>query len=284
MALDAYAEPRAVKLEAKTVQTPMGRWSYRVHGVRRREGAPDILLLHGLFTDSELWGAQVAPLARLGRVVALDLPGHGGSDVSPPFDLPQNAEALAAALPAMGIDRAICIGWSWGGALSLHLALRHPERVAAIVALDSSAEAQPRYRRLKYGLLVAILRRFGMTHWLTRSQIAPLMFSRQTLREHPDLVEEFVQRAMALPRDAITRGAQAVAIDAPGVLGRLGAIHVPVLIMCGSEDRGYPPAFSEHMASAIPGARLEWIEGAGHLSVLERPDEVNRFLVPFVAE
>jgi pimeloyl-ACP methyl ester carboxylesterase len=55
-------------------------------------------------------------------------------------------------------------------------------------------------------------------------------------------------------------------------------------MLCGREDFGYQRALSERMARAIPGARLEWIEAAGHLSPLEQPGEVNRFLVPFVAE
>jgi pimeloyl-ACP methyl ester carboxylesterase len=265
------------------VQTPMGRWSYAVHGERRRPGDPDILLLHGLFIDSTLWRAQIEPLARLGRVVALDLPGHGRSEVPPPFELPQHADALAGALAAMDVRRAVCAGWSWGGSLALHLALRHPQAVAALALLDSSAEAQTRYRKAKYRLLVAIVRRFGLSPWLARGQIAPLMFSARSRRERPELVEEFVRSATALPREGVVRAALAVAIDPPDVLRNLGAVSVPTLVLCGREDRGYPPALSEHIAHAIPGARLEWIEDAGHLSPLERPEEVSRLLVPFVA-
>jgi 3-oxoadipate enol-lactonase len=262
----------------------MGRWSYAVSGQRRRPGDPDILLLHGLFTDSTLWRAQIDPLARLGRVVALDLPGHGRSEVPPPFDLARHAAALAAALPAMDVQRAVCVGWSWGGTLALHLALGHPASVAGLAVLDSSAEAQTRYRRAKYRLLVSFVRRFGLSAWLLRSQIAPLMFAARTRRERPDLVEEFVQTAVALPRDAVLRAAVAVAIDQPDILGRIGALRTPTLVLCGRKDHGNPPALSERIARAIPGARIEWIEEAGHLCPLERPEEVNRVLVPFVAE
>ncbi|HEY6107148.1 MAG TPA: alpha/beta fold hydrolase, partial [Anaeromyxobacteraceae bacterium] len=128
----------------------MGRWSYALYGQRRRPGDPDILLLHGLFIDSALWRAQIEPLAQLGRVVAVDLPGHGRSEVPPPFDLPGHADALAGALTAMDVERAVCVGWSWGGSLSLHLALRHPTLVAGLAILDASAEAQTRYRKAKY--------------------------------------------------------------------------------------------------------------------------------------
>jgi pimeloyl-ACP methyl ester carboxylesterase len=267
----------------ESVDSSMGRWSFAVHGERRRPGDPDILLLHPLFVDSAFWRGQLEPLARLGRVVALDMPGHGRSDVPPPFDLNQQAEALVGAFPAMEVERAICVGASWGGALALHLALNHPACVAALALLGSSAERQTPFRRAKYRLLVAAVRRFGLGRWLARRQIAPLMFSAQARREQPALVEEFVRSATAVPREALVRAALAVAVEAPDVLGRLGEVAVPTLVLCGREDRGYPPALSEHLAAAVPGARLAWIEGAGHLAPLERPDEVARLLVPFVA-
>ncbi len=267
----------------REVETPMGKWSYTVQGERHRPDDPDILLLHGLFIDSSLWRAQIDPLARLGRVVALDLPGHGLSDVPPPFDLLGQAEILAGALPAMEIRRTVCVGWSWGGALALHLALRQPEAVIALALLDTFAEAQTPYRKLKYRLFVALGRRFGVTPWLARSQIAPLMFSARSRREQPALVDEFVRAATALPREAVIRAAEAVTIDQPDILGRLGALAVPTVVLCGRDDRSQPPALSEHIARAIPGARLEIIAQAGHNLPWERPDEVNRILVPFVA-
>ena len=276
------SSPPSMLHELREVGTPMGTWSYAIQGERRHPADPDVLLLHGLFIDSTLWRGQVEPLARLGRVVTLDLPGHGRSEVPPPFDLHQHAEALAEALPSMGIRRAVCVGWSWGGTLSLLLALAHPARVAALALLDTNAEAQTSSRRAKYRVLVEIVRQFGLAPWLARGQIVPLMLSRRSRRERPDLVEEFVRSASGLPREALVRAALAVAVDPPDILDRLGGVTVPTLVVCGREDRGNPPALSEHLARALPGARLEWIEGAGHLSPMERPDEVNRVLVPFV--
>jgi 3-oxoadipate enol-lactonase/4-carboxymuconolactone decarboxylase len=121
------------------------------------------------------------------------------------------------------------------------LALRHPGFVSALALLDASAEAQTPYRKAKYRLLVAFVRRFGLPPWLARSQIAPLMLARRSRRERPELVEEFVRSATALPREALVRAARAVAIEAPDILGRLGAVTVPTLVLCGREDRGYPP-------------------------------------------
>ncbi len=280
----AEADPAPGPAGPRTLQvrTAMGTWSCAVHGERRRAGDPDVLLLHGLFVDASLWRAQIEPLSRLGRVLVLDMPGHGRSDVPPPFRLPDHAEALAGALASLDVRRAICVGWSWGGELALHLALRHPARVAALAVLDSAAEPPP--RRLKYRVLVGLVRRFGVTPWLARRQIAPLMFSERAQRQRPELVEAFVRSATALPREVVVRAATAVAIEVPSLLAALGAVAVPTLVLGGREDRALAAGVRERLAAAIPGARLEWVDGAGHLSVLERPDEVNRLLVPFVAE
>ncbi len=267
----------------REVQTRMGRWGYTVHGARKRAGDPDILLAHGLFVDATLWRGQVEPMARLGRVMVLDMPGYGRSEPPPRFDLPQHADVLAEAMPAMGVGRAVCIGWSWGGALMLHLALRHPERGAALAVLNTTAEATTRYRRAKYRLLVGIVQQFGLAPWLARWLIAPSMFSPRSRRDRPELLEEFARQAAAPPREVIVRVARAVAIDAPDISSRLSEIAVPALVLCGTEDRAYPDGTSERMARRIPGARMEWIDGAGHLSPMERPEDVTRALVAFTA-
>jgi pimeloyl-ACP methyl ester carboxylesterase len=273
----------AADASLRQVQTPMGRWSYSVHGARRHPDDPDVLLLHGMFFDSSLWRYQLEALAQLGRVVALDMPGHGRSEVPPPFDLPGQADVLAAALPAMEIRRAVWVGWSWGGVVALHVALRHPGAVAGLAVLGAFAEAQTRYRKAKYRLLSAIGRRFGLSPRLARSQLAPLMFSARARRERPELVDELVRSATSLTRGVAARVAKAVVIDQPDILGRLGTLVVPTLVLCGTEDRSAPPALSAHIARAIPGAELELLAGAGHAIPCERPDEVNRLLVPFVA-
>lgn len=267
----------------REVQTSMGRWGYTVHGVQRRPGDPDILLAHGLFVDAALWRSQIEPLARLGRVVVLDMPGYGRSEVPPPFDLPEHADVLGGAMPAMGIERAICIGWSWGGALLLHLALRRPELVAALAVLNTTTEAATTYRKAKYRLLVGIVRRFGLSPWLARSQLAPIMLSPRVRRERPELVEEFVRQATAASREVVVRGALAVVIDPPDIVERLGEIAVPALVLSGTEDRAYPRGTSERLARRIPGVTMRWIEGAGHVSPMERPDDVTSALVQFVS-
>ena len=76
------------------VRTRLGRWFYEERGAAKRPGDPAIVLWHGLLFDGGMWRHQIEPLAALGRVVVFDGPGHGKSEVPPPFSLEDNADAM----------------------------------------------------------------------------------------------------------------------------------------------------------------------------------------------
>jgi 3-oxoadipate enol-lactonase len=231
-----------------------------------------------------MWRGQIEQLAGLGRVIVFDGPGHGKSEVPPPFTLEDNADALTDAFAALRIDRAILVGLSWGGMLAMRVALQHPSCVRALALLDTSAEAEDRARAVKYRVFVSFGRRFGMPKILVDAQIAPLMFGERTRAEKPYLVERFARTANGFPRDGVARAALAVVVHRTDILARLASIRAPTLVLCGRDDRAQEPVHSERIASAIPGARLVLIEGAGHVSALEQPEAVNDLLVPFVSE
>ena len=101
-------------------------------------GAP-IVLIHGLANSVLTWRKNIEPLSREFRVIALDLPGHGLSDMPMVrFDLPKGAAFLAAFLDEVGVDRAHLAGNSMGGAIALELALTRPERAASVTLADSA--------------------------------------------------------------------------------------------------------------------------------------------------
>ncbi len=265
------------------VSTRLGRWFYEERGKSKAPGDAAILLLHSLLCDGGMWDAQVGPLSELGRVLVFDLPGHGKSEVPPPFTLEDHTGALADVFADLKVDAAVMVGLSWGGMIAMRAALRYPERVRALALLDTSAERVPLHERVKYRAMVAFARRFGMPQQLLRAELAPLMFGKRTLRERPELVTLLGRTLNGYPREGTARAATAVGIDRRDIVDQLGAIRAPTLVVCGSADRATPPAKSKTIASRVPGARLEWIEGAGHLSAVEEPAAVNAVLVPFVA-
>jgi len=266
------------------VRTRLGRWFYEERGAARRERDACIVLLHGLLFDGGMWDACTGPLAELGRVVVIDGPGHGKSEVPPPFTLEDHAEALLDVFRELKIARAVLVGLSWGGMLSMRVAIAHPTHVAAMALLDTSADAEKFSDTLKFRMLVALARRYGMPDALVERELAPLMFGAKTLRERPELVQRAARRVNGFPREGVARAALAVSIERKSVLAKLGTVLAPTLVMCGRDDRATLPVHSEAIASHVKGARLVWIEDSGHMSPIEQPDAVNATLVPFVRE
>jgi 3-oxoadipate enol-lactonase len=266
------------------VRTRLGRLFYDERGAARRKGDPAIVLLHGLLYDGGMWRGEIEALASLGRVVVFDGPGHGKSEPGPRFMLEDHADALYDAFGELGIEKAVSVGLSWGGMVSLRLAIQHPDRVAGIVVMDASASAEPLANKVKYRALIAMHRRVGFPYSLFEKEIAPLMFSARTRRERKDLLERSYTRAMGFDRGGLCRAAIAVVVHRKDITAKLGAITCPTLVMCGSEDAAQPPAESEKIAKAIPGAELVVLDGLGHMSALEDPEAVNARLIPFVGD
>lgn len=267
------------------VATRLGRWFYESHGSPHKKGDPTIVLCHGLLFDGAQWDAQLAALAPFGRVVVIDGPGHGKSEVPPPFSLDDHTRAFTDALDALHIDDFAMVGLSWGGMLAMRVALSPAApRLKAMVLLDTSAEAEPWADAKKYRLLASFARRFGMPLGLVKKEIAPLLFGPKTLRERPELVLETTQRINGYSREGMSRAAIAVVVERKSVLERLSEIRVPALVGCGRDDRAAVPARSEAIARNLPGAKLVWFEDSGHMSAIEQPAAVNAALVPFLRE
>ena len=248
------------------VRTRLGRLFYEERGAQRRSGDPAIVLLHGLLFDGGMWRGQVEPLAALGRVVILD----------------EHADALLDAFGELGIHRAVVVGLSWGGMVAMRLALQHPGKVAGLALLDASADAEPLAQRVKFRAFIAMHRRIGFPFSLFQRELAPLMFGPRVRVESPELIDAAYRRMMSFDRAGLSRAAIAVVVHRKKILPDLPRINTPTLVICGREDRSTPPEQSEAIAKGIPRARLEIIEGAGHMSALEDPAAVNAHLVPFV--
>jgi len=259
------------------VRTRLGRLFYEERGA----GRVAFVLQHSFLFDGRMWRPQVAALAELGRVLVVDGPGHGKSEVPPPFELEEHAAAMFDALDAWRVERAVLCGLSWGGMVSMRMAFAQPQRVAGLALLDTSARAEPLKRRARYRAMVPLLRAFGMPRWFVAREVAPKMYGATALAERPSLVDDLTRGVNAHPRDGVAEAAMAIMMKRRDVSERLASIRAPTLVLCGREDRATRPAESEHIARAVPGAKLVLVDRCGHISTLERPDEVTRALVDF---
>lgn len=266
------------------VQTRLGRFFYEERGRARSPDDAAIVLLHGYLFDGRMWAPQVGPLAELGRVLVFDGPGHGKTEVPPPFSLEDHAEALGDAFRELGVASAILIGLSWGGMVAMRFAIAHGDRVRAIALLDTSADVHPRSERLKNRAFLSLHRRMGFPLALFEREVAPIMWGPNARRYQRDLVTQAARDTLGFDREGVYRAGKAVMIERTYLEPKLSSIRAPTLVLCGKDDRATPPDHSRRIASKILGARLALVDDCGHTSTLEQPDAVNAELVPFVKD
>lgn len=246
------------------------------------QGAPAVVLLHSYLCSGYMWHNQVDALALRCTVVNIDARGHGRSGPVPEtFPLGDLVGDVVQVLDVEGISSAVWVGLSIGGMVALHAALSVPDRVRGLVILDSDAGAERVASRLKYAVMAAVVRRFGVGPMM--KPILRLMFGRTTLGSRHGLVAEWAARFEQVDVPSMLNTLPAL-VRRPDLLPRLGEIRVPTLVLVGQEDRSLPPALSRRMASAIPGSTLVEVPGAGHLSVLEEPERLTGLIEGFVAE
>lgn len=250
--------------------------SYNVVG-----DGPAIVMTHSFLFDHGMWRHQIPVLTERGwRVIAIDMRGHGNSGTSrEPFGVYDVMDDTLAVLDAEGVDDAVWVGNSIGGFLSLRAALRHPQRVRALIIVDSDAGAERTGKRLQYRALAFGISTFGWRSVL--SQIKPIMFGPTTRREDPNLVDEWSTKFQQLDRPSIVQGIKAIT-GRDDLLPLLGDISAPTLVVVGEEDKPLPPSRARLISEGIPNAELEIIEEAGHLSPLEQPERFNTALVTFL--
>ncbi|OIJ88842.1 3-oxoadipate enol-lactonase [Streptomyces sp. MUSC 14] len=237
----------------------------------RAEGpasAPPLLLGPSLGTSYAVWDAVAPELSVTHRVVRWDLPGHGGSAadlIGPGATVADLATLVLDLADALGVDRFAYAGVSLGGAVGLHLAVHHPDRLTSLAVLCSSAHFGG---GAAWSERAERVRREGL-EWLAQSADArwftPGFTVPRLVRDH----READPRAYAACCDALA------AFD---LRDRLGGITVPTLLVAGREDPATPPAHLRELADAVPGAALVELPGASHLAPAQCPQAVSTAL------
>jgi 3-oxoadipate enol-lactonase len=253
------------------------RITYDVNG-----DGPAIVLTHSFLFDHSMWRHQLPALHDEGwRVVNVDLRGHGKSTpVRRPFTIDDLADDVVAVLDAADADEGVWCGHSIGGMLSLRAAVRHPERVRALVLANTTAGLEDRIARIRYRVLARWNQLFGLR--AIRSQVTPLLFGPTARRDQPELVTEWEQRWAQMDRRSARLFIHAL-VTRDDIRALLPSIDVPSLVLTGDGDEALLPARSQEIANTLPDAELVVIADSGHLSPLEQPDPFTGALVGFLS-
>lgn len=233
--------------------------------------APPLVLGPSIGTSLAVWEPQLPALARGHRVLRWDLPGHGRS---PAALLPSDGSATIDALAALvlrladeqGWERFAYAGISIGGAVGLHLAAHHPDRVGCLSVVCSSARfGDPAVWRER----AALVRAEG-----TEAMVA----SRPGTWFSHGFAQSPAGAALIEDLRATDRAGYAACCDVLAsydMTADLERIMAPTLVVAGRDDPATPPAHARRIADAVPGASLLEIAGAAHLAGVERPEAVT---------
>jgi pimeloyl-ACP methyl ester carboxylesterase len=224
-----------------------------------RRGGPALILIHGAGGSHLHWPAALRRMPGA-TVYAVDLPGHGRSEGPGREHIEDYVADIVRFMDAVGVSRGVLVGHSMGGAIAQMTALMAPERVAGLVLVGTGARL-----RVAPALLDGILQDARgalalITEWAWGPEADPAMVARG-------------RQMMARVNPRVVWGDFA-ACDRFDIRERVGEITAPTLVITGSEDRMTPPKFGQWLAEHIPGARFVLVEGAGHMVMLEKPDQV----------
>lgn len=243
--------------------------------------APALVFVHGIGGSSSSWQSVIGAFAETHRVVALDLPGHGQSDVpdaaTADYSVAGLAAAVSAALAALGLTRVTLVGHSLGGAVAMAVALAEPDAVERLVLVDSAGFGEE-----ISGDLLALLA--DVPSEAGSRALLGLFF------EDPRLVLDagVAEHHGALSRPGAHDAVQAIAADAfPGgrqAAARPGDLTQPVLVIWGGRDRVVPAAHADAARTAIADVRVAVLPDSGHAPQVEDPEAFAAHVAGFLAD
>ena len=256
---------------------------YRVSG-----SGPPVVLMHGLGGFLELWSLNVASLSEDYQVFAIDLPGHGLSDMAENCYEPEYATGYAfEIMKALGLEAFYLIGHSMGGLISINLSARFPEKVRKLVLVDSAGLSNYvplsfRFLSLPFWGRLLIERtedRFiktGIRQMFYNKRLSDeftAWFIKYSNRIRPD--QEILYLSS---RHLGLKGMRTESL----VVNKLPRIICPTLFIHGDQDKIFPLAYVKDSFRLIPGAKAEIIRQAGHVPQIEQSEAFNKLIRGFL--
>ncbi|MCV2871641.1 alpha/beta hydrolase [Defluviimonas sp. WL0050] len=251
-----------------------------VYDLSGPEGAPTVVLIHGLGLNRACWQWLVPELAGRYRVLAYDLLGHGESGPPPPDPVLKTlADQLAGLLDHLGLNRAAIVGFSLGGMIARRFAHDHPERVTALGILHSPHERTP---EAQAAILARVEQAKAEGPSATVEAALVRWFTDAYRAANPQMMDLVRSWVMANDPAIYPQVYRILATGIHEIVAQTPPITVPALVITGDEDYGNGPEMTRAIAAEIAGAEALILPGLRHMALAEDPAAVNRPLIAFL--
>lgn len=235
-----------------------GRGETVVRDLPGPEGAPTVMLLHGLGATARLnWGRCYRPLSRSFRVLSLDHRGHGKGLRTRRFRLEECADDAVAAAEVLGVKQFIAVGYSMGGPIAALAWRRQPKHVSGLVLCATARHFVPRG--------VARLARAGLPAAALATRLVPRLAQRRMIQrmlvriEHPELRDRIQEEFLGHEPATVIQAAEALSRFSSH--DWIGEVDVPTAVVVTTLDELVPAARQRKLAASIPGAQVFEVVG-----------------------
>ena len=251
-----------------------------VYYTEQGSGEETIVFGHGLLMDTSMWDTVAPQFANQYRVICFDFRGQGKTgDPGEGYDIDTLVKDTSAFIQAISEKPVHYVGLSMGGMVGLPLAARNPDLLRSLVLLDTSAQAEPWWNKIKYAIMTVIVNIFGVKPLVPA--MLPLMFGKSTLNNPAkrEMITYWKQKLRALKKAIV--GPVSGVTKRRDVTVELVNIVCPTLVIVGDEDRTTRLSCAENIAAHVTNVELKIIPQCGHSSALEKPDAVSDLMKQF---
>jgi len=226
-----------------------------------------LFFIHGSGGDHSLWSFQYARLNKKINIVAVDLPGHGSSEGSGESDINVYSLLVKRLFDVLQLKNVIIVGHSLGAAIALTFAAEFGSMIKGVAVVGGGL------RMPVNPAIFELLKKEPETAF-------ELMCKFSLAKENRINLTEPLKKSLSGVKTEVLYG-DLVACDKMDLTEKVKKINLPSLVICGEEDKMAPPQLSRDIAANIIGAKTSFIKGAGHMVMMERPEEFNEALIAF---
>ncbi|MDB5249301.1 MAG: alpha/beta hydrolase [Segetibacter sp.] len=250
--------------------------SYQVYG----KGQP-VVLLHGFAEDSTIWNEQVSFLQEHCLLILPDLPGSGKSPMlqKPEVGMEDYADCIKALIDHERVAECILLGHSMGGYVTLAFAEKYGDSLKGWGFIHSTASADNEEKKSARKKGISLIEKYGTYPFLKNS--TPNLFSDNFKKQHPEKIEALIEQGKNFTKEALIQYYTAM-MNRPERTLELKKTKVPVLFIIGSEDVAAPLKDLLNQVHVPKVSHIHLMNGIGHMSMIEAPGELNKYLMQFI--